>query len=93
MPRFRSVTGCGIGIGAHSNMARVKANMGVVKNRNGEEVDGRIGSLINSLMPSAIGCNRPYGPTTFGPLRSCIYPSTFRSMRVRKATASSTGTM
>lgn len=28
-----------------------------------------------------------------GPLRSCIYPRTFRSRRVRKATARRTGTM
>lgn len=59
MPKFRSVTGWGIGIGAHSTRARVKANIGVARKRNGEEVDGRIGSLINSLMPSAIGCRRP----------------------------------
>lgn len=29
----------------------------------------------------------------FGPLRSCMYPSTFRSRRVRKATARRTGTI
>lgn len=28
-----------------------------------------------------------------GPFRSCIYPRTFRSSRVRKATANRTGTM
>lgn len=93
IPRFRSVRECGSGIGAHRDRASVRASIGVTKNRNGEEVEGRIGSLINSFTPSAMGCSRPYGPTTFGPLRNCIYPSTFRSMRVRKATASSTGTM
>lgn len=80
-------------MGAHSVKARVRASIGVIRNRKGEDVEGRIGSLINSLIPSAIGCRRPYGPTTFGPLRSCIYPRTFRSIKVRKATASSTGTM
>lgn len=29
----------------------------------------------------------------FGPFRSCMYPSTFRSTNVRKATASRMGTM
>ena len=29
----------------------------------------------------------------FGPFRSCIYPRTLRSRRVRNATASSTGTI
>lgn len=28
-----------------------------------------------------------------GPLRNCIYPNTFRSSKVRKATASNTGTI
>jgi hypothetical protein len=28
-----------------------------------------------------------------GPFRSCMYPRTFRSSRVRKATANRTGTM
>lgn len=42
-------------MGAHRVMARVRASMGVSKNRIGEEVEGRMGSLINSLTPSAIG--------------------------------------
>lgn len=33
--------------------------MGVVIKRMGEEVEGRIGSLIKSLTPSAMGCRRP----------------------------------
>lgn len=55
MPRFRSVTGWGRGMGAHSINARVRASMGAVRNKNGEEVDGRMGSLMKSLTPSAIG--------------------------------------
>lgn len=46
-------------MGAHNINARVRASMGVARNKNGEEVDGRIGSLINSLTPSAIGWRRP----------------------------------
>lgn len=42
---------------------------------------------MKSFTPSATGCNSPYGPTMLGPFRSCMYPSTFRSNRVKKATA------
>lgn len=93
MLKFRSATGCGRGMGAQRVRARVSARMGANRNNTGEEVEGRTGSLMKSLTPSAIGCRSPYGPTTFGPFRSCIYPNTFRSSKVRKATASSTGTM
>lgn len=46
-------------MGAHSIRARVKANMGAARNRNGEEAEGRRGSLMNSFTPSAIGCSSP----------------------------------
>ena len=36
-------------------------------------------SFINSFKPSAKGWNRPSGPTTLGPLRSCDQASTLRS--------------
>lgn len=52
--------------------ARVRASMGARRKRTGEAVEGRTGSLINSLTPSAIGWRRPYGPTMLGPFRSCI---------------------
>ena len=93
MPKFKSATGYGRGIGAQRERARVKASIGAKRNKIGEEVEGRIGSLIKSLTPSAMGWRRPYGPTMLGPLRSCIYPRTFRSIRVRKATARRTGTI
>lgn len=92
-PKFRLMTGWGIGIGAQRVRARVSARIGVARNKNGEDVEGRTGSLINNLTPSAIGCNKPYGPTTLGPFRSCMYPNTFRSSRVKNATASRTGTI
>lgn len=59
MVRLRSSVGCGRGIGAHSVMASVRASMGVRMNSMGEEVEGRIGSLIKSLTPSAIGWRSP----------------------------------
>lgn len=45
----------GKGRGIHIRRARVNARVGVAKNKNGEDVDGRMGSLIKSLMPSAMG--------------------------------------
>lgn len=72
MLRLRSVTGCGRGMGAHKVRARVRASIGARRNRTGDEEEGRTGSLMKSFTPSAIGCRSPYGPTTFGPFRSCI---------------------
>lgn len=36
-------------------IARVRARVGVSMNKICEDVDGRIGSLVNSFKPSAIG--------------------------------------
>lgn len=71
-PRFISDSETGIGIGVQIIMARDKAIAGASRNRVWDEVEGRIGSLINSLTPSAIGWRRPTGPTMFGPFRCCI---------------------
>lgn len=59
IPRFRSATGYGRGIGAQRVRASVRASIGVRRNNTGEAVDGRTGSLIKSLTPSAMGCRRP----------------------------------
>ena len=59
MPRLRSRTGYGRGMGAHRVRARVSASMGARRNRTGEEVDGRTGSLVKSFRPSAMGCRSP----------------------------------
>lgn len=48
-----------MGIGAQRVRARVSASMGVRRNRTGEAVEGRTGSLIKSFTPSAIGWRRP----------------------------------
>lgn len=55
MLKLRSATGKGMGIGAQSVNARVSASIGAKTKRMGEEVEGRIGSLINNFTPSAIG--------------------------------------
>ena len=72
MPRFRSARENGRGSGIQMEIARSSASIGVVRNMIGEDVEGRMGSLINSFTPSAKGCRSPKGPTTFGPFRPCI---------------------
>lgn len=91
IPRFMLVMGCGMGRGVHMVRARVRARMGAMMNIEVDDVMGRRGSLVNNLIASAIGCSRPQGPTMFGPFRSCMYPSIFRSRRMRNATARRTG--
>lgn len=70
--RFILINGWGIGRGAHIVRARVRARIGAIMNIEIEDVSGRRGSLVNSLTASAMGWRSPYGPTTFGPLRSCM---------------------
>lgn len=64
--------GKGSGRGVQMVRASSKARIGVRINRNGDEVDGRMGSLIKSFTPSAMGWSRPKGPTIFGPFRACM---------------------
>lgn len=64
--------GWGIGSGIHIVIASVRARVGAIIKRIIEDVEGLRGSLINSFIASANGWSRPYGPTTLGPLRSCI---------------------
>ena len=47
-------------------------DVGARINIEAEDVAGRSGSLMKSLIASAIGWSRPYGPTTFGPFRNCM---------------------
>lgn len=71
-PRFRSAREKGRGSGVQIEIARSRASIGVAMNRIGEDVDGRIGSLMNNFTPSARGCRSPYGPTMLGPFRPCM---------------------
>lgn len=71
-PRFRSAREKGRGSGIQIVIARSRASIGVMVKRSGEDVDGRIGSLVKSFTPSATGCSKPNGPTMFGPFRACI---------------------
>lgn len=61
-----------MGKGHHIVRARVRARIGAIINMVVEDVAGRRGSLVNSLIASAKGWSKPYGPTIFGPFRSCI---------------------
>lgn len=54
-PRLRSIRVCGIGSGVQIVKARVSAKMGAIMNIEMEDVRGRNGSLVNSLMASANG--------------------------------------
>ena len=82
-----------MGRGIHMVRARVRARMGARINIEIEEVAGRRGSLMKSLIASAMGWSKPYGPTTFGPFWNCMWPRTFRSTSIRKATARRIGIM
>lgn len=54
-PRLRSARENGRGNGVQIEIAKSRASIGVAINRIGEDVDGRMGSLMNSFTPSARG--------------------------------------
>lgn len=72
IPRFRLISECGIGSGIHRLNARAKERVGAIRDSEVEVANGRKGSLMNSFIASANGCNIPYGPTMFGPFCSCM---------------------
>lgn len=59
IPRFKSASVIGIGRGVQIIKAKKRAMVGVIIKRVGDDEDGRTGSLMKSLTPSAIGCSRP----------------------------------
>lgn len=59
MLRFMLIRGYGVGSGIHIVRARARARTGAMVNISFEEVEGRIGSLMKSLIASAKGCRRP----------------------------------
>ena len=61
-----------MGRGIHMVRARLRARIGARINIETEDVAGHSGSLMKSLIASAMGWSRPYGPTTFGPFRNCM---------------------
>lgn len=63
-----------------------KTSIGAKTKRIRFALKGKINSFKNNLTPSAIACNKPKGPTTFGPTRWCIEAKNFRSYTVKNAT-------
>ena len=74
------------GITAHPTKLSIKVIMGASKNTILSDPDGIIISFVNNLIPSANGWSSPNGPTTLGPLLSCIEAITFLSKYVSNAT-------
>jgi hypothetical protein len=54
------------------------------------ETVGDVVSFVKSFTASARGWGIPAHPTLLGPLRIWIYPNTFRSSKVKKATPTNT---
>ena len=52
--------------------AKIRAKVGVMINTEMKDVAGHGDPLMNNLTTSAVGCNRPYGTTLFGPFQSCM---------------------
>ena len=71
------------GITAKSEMAAVMLIMGAMTKRGLSACAGTRSSLKKVLIPSAMGCNRPKGPTRLGPYRTWMRPRILRSARVR----------
>lgn len=59
MLKFMLVNGCGMGSGIHIISASVRAKVGAIMNNTWEDVSGCRGSLVKSLIASAIGCSSP----------------------------------
>ncbi len=60
------------GTTAHAASAGMIDIIGANTNRNLFAPDGIMISLVRSFSASAIGCSQPFGPTRFGPMRTCM---------------------
>ncbi len=67
---FANVRVASKGITAHAAKAGAIANTGAITNKYIFDFAGKITSFSISFKPSAIGCNKPNGPTRFGPIRT-----------------------
>ena len=68
-----------VGITAQAIIASTKVRNGASRNRARLAPDGITVSLVSILIASAKVCSSPNGPTTLGPFRNCMAPSTMRS--------------
>ena len=63
-------SGAAIGMTANVTSDGKSTRIGARMKKTRDAVAGSVSSLRMFLMPSAIGCSRPNGPTRFGPRRS-----------------------
>ena len=70
------------GITAAAIMAGTTLSAGASRKRARSTWLGIRSSLKNSLIPSAMGCSSPQGPTRVGPKRTWMRAITFRSTQV-----------
>src|SRR5215210_4487527 len=67
------------GTTAKTTKAAATEMNGAKKKMYGSALSGRRSSFVSNLIASAMGCNRPYGPTRIGPRRACMKAEIFRS--------------
>ena len=63
--------------------AGMMAMIGPKRNKPKLAALGLISSLVSNFSASAIGCNKPKGPTRLGPWRTCMKPKSLRSHSVK----------
>ena len=88
LPKRVTVSPHGITVAATSAVTTVMA--GARMNTALSAWAGTMSSFMKSLIPSAIDWRRPKGPTRSGPIRSCMWPITLRSIQTMKGTTRST---
>ena len=85
MPYGRKFRGDDDGVMDQNSSAKNKLSSGAMMKGDVFDRDSLDCSFVNSLIASAIGCGSPASDTLFGPFRSCEYPSSFRSSKVKNA--------
>ncbi len=75
-------SGAATGITAKVTSEGTRTRMGASTKKNRDAVAGSVSSFRMFLIPSAMGCRSPKGPTRFGPRRSWIHAETRRSASV-----------
>ena len=77
----------------HTIIVIINPKRGDTQNNKPLATTGRPSSLEKSFKASEKGCKSPAQPSLVGPLRNWMYPNTFRSNKVKKATATKTKIM
>src|SRR4051812_15607049 len=74
------------GITLSARKAVITGSAGAMRKTTLSAPPGIRSSLKKSLMPSAMVWSSPKGPTRCGPIRSCMWPRTFRSIQTMRGT-------